>query len=210
MNRLPINRKEASILTGLLRLAYTCRAPKWRNWQTRATQNRVPPGMWVRLPPSASGDYSTGGPASIFTVRAGFLVAACTALWHNASLRRILNQMGTTSRILLGLALGLVIGLLYGWVIRPVEYVDTAPNALREDFRSDYVLAIAEAYLGHQDLAEAQVHLGTLGPEPAVNYVVDAIDYGVEHDMGQRDLETLNQLAVALRDLPSAPEIGSP
>jgi hypothetical protein len=118
--------------------------------------------------------------------------------------------MGTTSKLLLGLALGLVIGLLYGWLIQPVEYVDTAPNALREDFRSDYVLAIAEVYQVHQDLEEAQVHLGTLGPEPAANYVVDAIDYGVGHNMSQRDLETLNTLAVALRDLPSAPEIGSP
>lgn len=118
--------------------------------------------------------------------------------------------MGTTTRLLLGLALGLVVGLLYGWVLQPVEYVDTAPNALRADFRSDYVLAIAEAYQSDQDLTEAQIHLGTLGPEPAVNYVVDAIDYGVDHDMPQRDLETLNQLAVALRDLPADPEIGSP
>jgi hypothetical protein len=118
--------------------------------------------------------------------------------------------MGTTSRLLLGLALGLVFGLLYGWVLRPVEYVDTAPNALREDFRSDYVLAVAETFQAHQDLEEAQVRLATLGPEPAANYVVDAIDYGVEHNMSQRDLDTLNQLAVALRDLPSSPEIGSP
>ncbi len=112
--------------------------------------------------------------------------------------------------MLLGLALGLIIGLLYGWVIQPVEYVDTAPNALRQDFRSDYVLAIAEAYQVHQDLEQAQVHLGTLGPDPAANYVVDAIEYGVDQGMSQRDLETLNALAVALRDLPSAPEIGSP
>ena len=118
--------------------------------------------------------------------------------------------MGTTSRLLLGLALGLVVGLLYGWVLQPVEYVDTAPNALREDFRSDYVLAVAEAYQTDRDLTKAQIHLGTLGPEPAANYVVDAIDYGVDHDMPQSDLETLNQLAVALRDLPSDPEIGSP
>src|SRR5574340_61713 len=27
--------------------------PKWRNWQTRTTQNRVPSGLWVRFPPSA-------------------------------------------------------------------------------------------------------------------------------------------------------------
>ena len=118
--------------------------------------------------------------------------------------------MGTTSRLLLGLAIGLVLGLLYGWVVQPVEYVDTAPNTLREDYRSDYVLAIAEAYQADQEIEQAQMHLATLGPDPSVNYVVDAIDYGVAHNMAQRDLETLNELAVALRDLPSAPEIGSP
>jgi hypothetical protein len=118
--------------------------------------------------------------------------------------------MGTTSRLLLGLALGLIIGLLYGWVLQPVEYVDTAPNSLRDDFRSDYILAVAETYQAHQDLEEAQILLATLGPEPAVNYVLGAIDYGVAHNMSQVHLETLNQLAVALRDLPSSPEISSP
>src|SRR5512146_678062 len=29
------------------------RKPKWRNRQTRTTQNRVPSGLWVRFPPSA-------------------------------------------------------------------------------------------------------------------------------------------------------------
>lgn len=24
---------------------------EWRNWYTRTTQNRVPPGVWVRFPP---------------------------------------------------------------------------------------------------------------------------------------------------------------
>jgi hypothetical protein len=118
--------------------------------------------------------------------------------------------MSTTSRILLGLALGLALGLFYGWFIQPVEYVDTAPNALRQDFRSDYVLAVAETYDAHQAISKAQVRLATLGPEPALNYVVAAIDYGVAEGMPQRDLESLNRLALALRDVPSAPEIESP
>ena len=37
---------------GSLRV-YSLHLPKWRNRQTRATQNRVPTGMWVRFPPSA-------------------------------------------------------------------------------------------------------------------------------------------------------------
>jgi hypothetical protein len=51
-------------------LGYTSNQPKWRNWQTRATQNRVPSGVWVRLPPSASDDYSTASPFRIY--RAAF------------------------------------------------------------------------------------------------------------------------------------------
>ena len=37
---------------------YFVNLPKWRNRQTRTTQNRVPSGMWVRFPPSASKNLS--------------------------------------------------------------------------------------------------------------------------------------------------------
>ena len=116
--------------------------------------------------------------------------------------------MGTASRLLIGIFIGLLLGLLFGWVIRPVEYVDTSPEALREDFRSDYVLMVAEAYLVDRDLELARYRLASLGSHPSLNYVIDAIDFGVENSFNQIDLQTLNQLAVDIRSIPPAPEIG--
>jgi len=89
--------------------------------------------------------------------------------------------MRTTSRLLIGVFIGMLLGLLFGWVIRPVEYVDTAPEALREDFRSDYVLMVAEAYIVDRDLELARYKLASLGSHPPLNYVIDAIDFGVEN-----------------------------
>lgn len=102
----------------------------------------------------------------------------------------------------------MLLGLFFGWVIRPVEYIDTAPEALRDDFRSDYVLMVAEAYLADRDLELARFRLASLGSHPPLNYLVDAIDFGVENGFKQIDLQTLNQLAVDLRLIPPAPEIG--
>jgi hypothetical protein len=103
-----------------------------------------------------------------------------------------------------------MVGLLYGWIIRPVEYVDTAPASLRQDYRVDYVLMIAEAYTGEGDLELARVRLASLGPQPPINFVIAAIEYGVEADFNQNDLQTLNRLAVELRSMPSSAEIDRP
>jgi hypothetical protein len=118
--------------------------------------------------------------------------------------------MRTTPRLLFGLILGLLIGLLYGWVIRPIEYVDTSPASLREDYRADYVLMVAEAYTQENDLELARVRLASLGPQPPINFVIAAINYGVQEAFSQTDLQTLNRLAVDLRSMPASSEIGSP
>jgi len=119
-----------------------------------------------------------------------------------------IHRMRTSSRLFVGIFIGLLIGLLFGWVIRPVEYIDTAPEALRDDFRSDYVLMVAEAYLVDRDLELARVRLASLGSRPPLNFAIEAIDFGVENGFNQIDLQTLNQLAVDLRSIPPAPEIG--
>ncbi len=44
-----------------------------------------------------------------------------------------------------GLVLGVWLGLWYGWRVSPVRYVSTTPDLLRQDYRDDYVLMVAEA-----------------------------------------------------------------
>lgn len=68
----------------------------------------------------------------------------------------------------IGLILGLAGGLYYSWAITPVEYVDTAPTSLREDFLSDYLALIASAYMASGDLARANARIHILElPNPA-------------------------------------------
>jgi hypothetical protein len=64
-----------------------------------------------------------------------------------------------------GLGLGLALGLYFTWNISPVEYVDTAPASLRQDFKEEYLLVIAAAYAATGDLDRAKARL-ELFPDP--------------------------------------------
>jgi hypothetical protein len=67
-----------------------------------------------------------------------------------------------------GLGLGLALGLLYAWVLAPVQYVDTAPASLRADFKDQFRIMIAAAQSANGNLPRAQTRLALLGdPDPA-------------------------------------------
>lgn len=64
---------------------------------------------------------------------------------------------------LVALALGAGVGLLYSWVIAPVQYTDTGPNALRADFQAAYVQWAARALAVDGNLGRARTRLALLG-----------------------------------------------
>ncbi len=128
-------------------------------------------------------------------------------MWQNPSDTMKNNPL---SRLIIGIFIGLVLGVLYGWIIRPVEYVDTTPNTLRADYRTDFVLMIAETYSGDGDLDSALIRLAALGSQPPIEIVLEAIDFSIEADRPRFELEVLNHLANQLRDLQTSPEIGGP
>lgn len=61
--------------------------------------------------------------------------------------------------LLSGLAIGLALGLMYTWVIAPVEVVNTYPALLRSDYRWDWVRMTALSYVAEGDLGRAQARL---------------------------------------------------
>jgi hypothetical protein len=95
--------------------------------------------------------------------------------------------------------LGILAGMYYGWVINPVEYVDTAPDSLRIDYKTDYVLMVAEVYGGEGDLDLAVRRLALLGDTPPTEMVVEAMLYAVENGYGEYDLALMQALADALQ-----------
>jgi hypothetical protein len=65
--------------------------------------------------------------------------------------------------ILVAVLAGAGLGLYFGWVAYPVQYIDTEPSSLQAAYKDDYVLMIATAYAGDGDLAAARSQLSGLG-----------------------------------------------
>lgn len=104
--------------------------------------------------------------------------------------------------LLTGLILGVVLGLVYAWMVSPVEYVDAGPYSLREDFKDQYRLLVALAYLADNNLERAQARLDQLkDPDIAQTVAMQAQQYLAN---GRSELETrsLGLLAVALGEGP--------
>jgi hypothetical protein len=103
-----------------------------------------------------------------------------------------------------GLVIGLAIGLYYSWVINPVEYVDTAPTSLREDFKSDYMALIAAAYDATGDLVRAQARLALfLDPNPAIT-LSQIAQQRLAAGRPQSETRALAQLAADLGGRPTS------
>ncbi|MBI3160279.1 MAG: hypothetical protein HYZ26_11840 [Chloroflexi bacterium] len=67
-----------------------------------------------------------------------------------------------------GLLIGLALGLVYAWVLVPVELIDTSPQSLRADFQDDYRALVAAAFVASGDLGRARARLALLNdPDPA-------------------------------------------
>lgn len=112
--------------------------------------------------------------------------------------------------VLVVAACGLILGLVYGWVIRPVEYYDTSPDSLRADYRTDYVLMVAEAYQGEGDIDRAIQRLAALGPRPAFETASEALEYARLHAFSTDDLERLAALSDDLKAFAPTAEISGP
>lgn len=102
--------------------------------------------------------------------------------------------MSRWGQFLVVLVVGLVLGVIYGWVISPVEYVDTSPDTLRDDFRTDFVLMVAEVYQSERDVELAVQRLALLGEAHPREILLEAIEYGVNVGYSAMDLIVMREL----------------
>ncbi len=101
---------------------------------------------------------------------------------------------------LLAILVGGAAGLYYGWNISPVKYVDTPPDTLRVDYKSDYVLMVAEAYSADKDLPQAVQRLSFLGSALPGEIAREAILFAESQGYTDADVARMHSLA---RDLDS-------
>lgn len=123
-------------------------------------------------------------------------------LWHN-------RDMSRRVKFLLALLVGVIIGLVYGWVISPVHYVDSSPDALSPDFKADYALMTAEAFQREANLETAVRRLAALGGDP-LGVTQQAILTGRQLNYSPHDLEMMASLAQRLQTYTPQPGGNTP
>ena len=101
--------------------------------------------------------------------------------------------------IFLAAAAGIGLGLLYAWVIDPIQFVDLTPDTLRADYRADYILMVAEAYQTEKDAGLAARRLAIFGSDPPAEIAAQALQFGPQAGFSQTEMSALEDLVAALR-----------
>ena len=104
----------------------------------------------------------------------------------------------TAVLVILGLTVGLGLGLVIGWVVLPVKYVDTAIADLGIEAKEEYILLVASAYACDGDLEEAQARLSLLEAPNINQWVADMADRYIVEGRDAEDIEALATLAQGL------------
>lgn len=113
-------------------------------------------------------------------------------------------------RFLIAILVGIGLGLLYGWVIDPVQYTDTAPHTLRIDYKADYVLMVAEAYEYEHDPLLAQQRLSRLGDQPPGEIIAQALEFARKYGYNPADIARIERLWNALQSSTPPPHLITP
>ena len=105
----------------------------------------------------------------------------------------------------IAIAIGIGLGLFYGWVISPVQFVDTTPASMRADYRADYVLMIAEAYDADRNTDQAMRRLAVFGSNSPADIAAQALQTGQTIGYSAEDISLLQELTRALQAYQPAP-----
>jgi hypothetical protein len=100
--------------------------------------------------------------------------------------------------LFIGLAIGLLAGLVYTWVIAPVELIDVGPSLMRADYRREWVRLAALSYVADGDLERARWRLQDLAREDIAAAMEALIDEYAAAGRSADMMRRLTTLAQAL------------
>jgi hypothetical protein len=106
--------------------------------------------------------------------------------------------------------IGAGLGVFYTWRINPVEYEEASLDSLRSDYKTDYVLMVAEIYEQESDLGGVIRRLARLTLIPADEIVSQAIVSAEKQGYRNKDIVLMRILFNNLQTQPAGLEGGSP
>jgi hypothetical protein len=111
----------------------------------------------------------------------------------------------------LGLIVGLGLGLLYAYVIDPVDVADTTLASLRVEYKAEMTQLVADAYAVDRDLERARARLTSLGESDPAQAVTALAQRAAVSGADKFRVQALANLALALGAPPAlVPSPGGP
>jgi hypothetical protein len=106
--------------------------------------------------------------------------------------------------IIFGVFLGLSLGLYYAWDVNPVEYMETAPAALQDEYKADYYNLIALAYASTGNIEQAQSRLAQIPDANHAGTLGQLAQTRLAAGRPENEVRALAMLAAALGERPAA------
>lgn len=100
--------------------------------------------------------------------------------------------------LMIGTALGVLIGLYVGWVQFPVEFVNSPMRDLDRNYKDDYIVMIAAGYVFEADALGALERLRKLGVENVPEYVQMTTERFITNSRDLDDIRLLVNLSNGL------------
>lgn len=94
--------------------------------------------------------------------------------YSSSEKRPFWQRISTAGWLLLGLAVGLVAGLYYAWVVDPVVYINAGPARLSETHKAEYIFLVSQSYAANGNWGQAQQRLAAL-EDPDLAATVNAL-----------------------------------
>ncbi|MEE9188042.1 MAG: hypothetical protein V3U36_01645 [Anaerolineales bacterium] len=100
--------------------------------------------------------------------------------------------------LLTGFVIGIVLGLVYAWLISPQQYQDTSPASLLPEFKGQYRAMIASAFVATGNLPRAEARLALLGDGNVERALTEQAQRTLGEGNYPLEAQALGLLAVAL------------
>ncbi|HVU11987.1 MAG TPA: hypothetical protein VHD90_11955 [Phototrophicaceae bacterium] len=99
---------------------------------------------------------------------------------------------------IVALIVGALLGLYFGWVQFPVKYTDSTPDRLAQQYKDDYTVMVANAYLDDGDLTGALDRMRVLGVDNVPAYIQDTTERFITNSSDVKDIQALVALSAGL------------
>lgn len=108
------------------------------------------------------------------------------------------RRLSRSGWLLLSLAIGLIGGLYYAWVVDPIVFTDASPARFSDRYREEYIILVSQSYAVNENWPLAQQRLVALEDPDIAETVNSLLETAVRQN---RPAPLLEQLAVVARQL---------